>query len=125
MDEHSKSKEALGPPVQRPVGRPVPERAAFEAWLNPGGHAGNVSAWVEPGRYQNDTHQLAWLAWQHWENALRQTWQMVDPLKPAGQPGSYARGQDGGIVAALTTLRANLKTPNNEFRGQQREGNER
>jgi len=36
----------------------------------------------------------------------------VDPLKPAGTPGSYARGQDSGIVAALTTLRANLKPPN-------------
>lgn len=38
-------------------------RAAFEAWLNPGKHAGNVSAWVPPGRYEKDTHQLAWLAW--------------------------------------------------------------
>ena len=47
-----------------------------------------------------------------WEEAMRLTWQMVDPLKPAGQPGSYWRGQDAGIVAALTTLRANLKTPN-------------
>ncbi len=47
-----------------------------------------------------------------WEEALRLTWQMVDPLKPAGTPGSYARGQDSGIVAALTTLRANLKPPN-------------
>ena len=47
-----------------------------------------------------------------WEEALRLTWQMVDPLKPAGEPGSYWRGQDAGIVAALTTLRANLKTPN-------------
>jgi len=47
-----------------------------------------------------------------WEQALRLTWQMVDPLKPAGTPGSYARGQDSGIVAALTTLRANLKPPN-------------
>ena len=47
-----------------------------------------------------------------WEEALRLTWQMVDPLKPAGQPGSYWRGQDAGIVAALTTLRANLKPPN-------------
>lgn len=47
-----------------------------------------------------------------WEEALRLTWQMVDPLKPAGTPGSYARGQDSGIVAALTTLRENLKTPN-------------
>ena len=39
-------------------------RAAFEAWLNPGQHAGNVSPWVEPGRYEKDTHQLAWLAWR-------------------------------------------------------------
>lgn len=46
------------------------------------------------------------------EEAMRMTWQMVDPLKPAGQPGSYWRGQDAGITAALTTLRANLKTPN-------------
>ena len=47
-----------------------------------------------------------------WEEALHLTWQMVDPLKPAGTPGSYARGQESGIVAALTTLRANLKPPN-------------
>lgn len=46
---------------------------------------------------------------RRWEEAMRLTWQMVDPLKPAGSPGSYARGQDSGIVAALTTLRANLK----------------
>ena len=45
---------------------------------------------------------------------MRMTWQMVDPLKPAGQPGSYWRGQDAGITAALTTLRANLKTPNDQ-----------
>ncbi len=50
-----------------------------------------------------------------WEEALRLTWQMVDPLKPAGTPGSYARGQDSGIVAALTTLRANLKPPNDRI----------
>lgn len=54
---------------------------------------------------------------ERWEGALRLTWQMVDPLKPAGQPGSYWRGQDAGIVAALTTLRANLKPPNAEFSG--------
>lgn len=39
-------------------------REPFEAWLNPGRHAGNVSPWVEPGRYQKETHQLAWLAWR-------------------------------------------------------------
>jgi hypothetical protein len=52
-----------------------------------------------------------------WEEAMRLTWQMVDPFKPAGTPGSYARGQDSGIVAALTTLRANLKTPNEKLSG--------
>ena len=39
-------------------------RQAFEAWLNPGRHAGNVSQWVKPGCYEKETHQLAWLAWQ-------------------------------------------------------------
>ena len=39
-------------------------RAAFEAWLNPGNHAGNVSPWVAPGRYEKEAHQLAWLAWR-------------------------------------------------------------
>ena len=42
----------------------VPERTAFETCLNPGRHAGNVSPWVEPGRYEKETHQLAWLAWR-------------------------------------------------------------
>lgn len=46
---------------------------------------------------------------KRWEEAMRLTWRMVDPLKPAGTPGSYARGQDSGIVAALTTLQENLK----------------
>lgn len=41
-----------------------PVREAFEAWLNPGRHAGNVSPWVEPGRYEKDTHNMAWLAWK-------------------------------------------------------------
>ena len=47
-----------------------------------------------------------------WEEAVRLTWQMADQLKLAGQTGSYWRGLDAGIVAALTTLRANLKAPN-------------
>jgi hypothetical protein len=56
--------EAAAPqPAQRPL-TDDQMRAAFEAWLNPGQHAGNVSAWVEPGRYEKDTHQLAWLAWR-------------------------------------------------------------
>jgi hypothetical protein len=110
MHEHETPQLADAGRLERPDGRLMEQRAAFEAWLNPGGHAGNVSPWVEPGRYEKDTHQLAWLAWQRWEDALRQTWQMVDPLKPAGQPGSYWRGQDAGITDALTALRANLKT---------------
>lgn len=39
-------------------------REAFEAWLNPGKHAGNISPWVEPGRYKKVTDQVAWMAWQ-------------------------------------------------------------
>lgn len=42
----------------------TPERETFEAWLNPGHHVGNISPWVEPGRYEKETHQLAWLAWR-------------------------------------------------------------
>lgn len=45
---------------------------------------------------------------QRWERALKQTWQAIDPLKPAGQPGSYARGYDNGFAAALEVLRGNL-----------------
>lgn len=44
-----------------------------------------------------------------WERALKQTWQAIDPLRPAGQPGSYARGYDNGFAAALEVLRGNLK----------------
>ncbi len=40
-------------------------REAFEAWLNPGKHAGNVSAWIEPGRYEKATDQMAWLGWKY------------------------------------------------------------
>jgi hypothetical protein len=31
----------------------------------------------------------------------------IDPLHPEGSPGSYARGQYNGIIAALQTLREN------------------
>lgn len=44
---------------------------------------------------------------ERWEKALRLTWQMIDPLKPAGTPSSYARGFDAGVAAALITLREN------------------
>ena len=44
---------------------------------------------------------------ERWEAAMKQAWSMIDPFNPAGVPGSDARGQDSGIVAALTTVRAN------------------
>lgn len=44
---------------------------------------------------------------KRWEEAVRKTWLMVDPFKPAGEPDSYARGHDRGIMDALTTLRMN------------------
>jgi hypothetical protein len=43
---------------------PEPEREAFEAWMNPGRHACNLSPWVAPGRYEDDRHQMAWLGWK-------------------------------------------------------------
>jgi hypothetical protein len=42
------------------------------------------------------------------EEAMMQSWRMIDPLCPAGTPGSYARGVDSGIVAALKTVRSNF-----------------
>jgi hypothetical protein len=33
-------------------------------------------------------------------------WAMIDPMRPSGQPGSYARGEYNGIVAAARTLDA-------------------
>ena len=41
------------------------------------------------------------------EKALKQTYEMVDPLNPP-VPGSYARGEHNGIIAALKTVRANF-----------------
>jgi hypothetical protein len=40
------------------------------------------------------------------EDAMRQTWEMVDPFNPP-PPGSYARGSHEGICAALKTMREN------------------
>jgi hypothetical protein len=42
------------------------------------------------------------------EKALRETWQMVDPLNPP-PAGSYYRGQHEGIIAALKTIRENFE----------------
>ena len=67
-------------------------REAFEAWPNPGHHAGNVSPWVEPGRYQKETHQLAWLAWKAaqadaFERAAKVCHQMSIEQKGMGYSG--------------------------------------
>lgn len=39
------------------------------------------------------------------ERAFKYTWRMVDPLRPPGEPGSYARGEYNGIIAAIKALR--------------------
>jgi hypothetical protein len=46
---------------------------------------------------------------QAFERAMKQTYGMVDPLKPHGQPGSYWRGEYNGIVGSLQTLRENFE----------------
>ena len=112
-------------PVDQPVVRPDPEREEFERWAEENNFCTYHDETDKYREYHRATTRWAWHAWQaaraaetkRWEEALRQTWQMVDPLKPAGTPGSYARGQDSGIAAALTTLRANLKTHNADVTG--------
>jgi hypothetical protein len=42
------------------------------------------------------------------DRTMKETWQMVDPFSPPGAPGSYARGEHNGIVAALKTVRDNF-----------------
>lgn len=110
------SLNAVGSQVERVVGRLGPERAAFEAWA--------AQRWGSQACRHTSATSGEWDAWvagmtaneAQWERAMRLAWKMVDPLQPAGQPGSYARGQDSGIVAALKTVRENLmavrKTPN-------------
>lgn len=44
---------------------------------------------------------------KRWEKALAQAGRMVDPLNPAGTPGSYARGFDVGVETTLRTVREN------------------
>lgn len=39
------------------------ERLKFERWMNPGGWPGNMSQWIAPGRYDKESHQMAWLGW--------------------------------------------------------------
>ena len=63
-EQNTPGSPAVGTPDHWQVRAHDPERVAFEAWLNPGRHAGNVSPFVEPGHYEKETHPLAWLAWQ-------------------------------------------------------------
>jgi hypothetical protein len=113
MDQSSRAVEG---PLEPTVGRLDRERADFEAWA--------AKQWgKEAWRHMSGTSG-EWEAYRagvmaaeaQWERALRLAWNMVDTLQPAGQPGSYARGQDAGIAAALKTVRENLmaarKTPN-------------
>ena len=72
-------------------------RPDFEAWLNPGHHEGNVSAWVAPGRYEEETHQLAWLAWQ-----AARTKTLEDAAQAAGPEDSY---QDEWFKAKADAVR--------------------
>ncbi|WP_225783381.1 hypothetical protein [Xenophilus sp. Marseille-Q4582] len=42
------------------------------------------------------------------EAAMKQTWQMIDPLRPPAA-GTYALGEHNGIAAALKTVRQNFE----------------
>lgn len=87
----------------------APERAAFERWA--------AQRWgAEAYRHTSGTSG-EWDAWQAGVEAARsrlqmamwETWQMIDPVRPPGTPGSYARGEHNGIAAALTTLKQNVE----------------
>lgn len=100
-------------------------REAFEAWLNPGKHAGNISPWVEPGRYQKETHQLAWLAWQAAIQHARDVatakcaeiserehldFKGLNPDAPPGKRGnSYVEGLSDGADLAGDAIKEALK----------------
>lgn len=119
---NSESRPAVEGPVERRVRALDPEREAFELWLNPGRHAGNVSPWVEPGRYEKETHQLAWLAWKAArpkrpavgaivnvaaELAQRKPLRALDPLTEASRIGrlqmarAYAQADEDTRLLAI------------------------
>lgn len=109
-------------PVERGV-RPDPERAAFERWCvqrwsgdrNALGRNGDDHP-KHPSEYTMGNIEFAWQAWQagresaraRFRDALWETYKMIDPIRPPGTPGSYARGEHNGIAAALQTLKENL-----------------
>ena len=93
---------ALAEPAQEPVA----DRAAFEAWLNPGGFAGNVSPWVEPGRYEKNTHQLAWLAWRACER--RREAALAEPVQEPPKWKLVRTGPTIGMCIAGDEARQNV-----------------
>lgn len=109
--------EAVGGPVDCPVGRLVDAAEKYAANYS-FDRRKEIRCDVLNAFYAGSEFGAA-AERARWEEAMRQAWQMVDPLRPDGQPGSYARGSYNGIVDAMTTLRANLKTPNARLSGPQ------
>lgn len=95
---------------------PLPEAGMMEAdpylplgSMSPHGRKA-VLTWYDADQMRAYASAAVAAERKRWEDAVHKTWQAVDPFKPAGEPGSYARGHDRGIVDALTTLRMNLNT---------------
>lgn len=63
--------------------------------------------------------RVAQLPSDPYELGIKRTWEMADPLRPPGQPGSYARGYHNGIVDALHQLRANIDAEKSRAEGAQ------
>lgn len=70
--------------------------------------AAGVQACVKPSMDPQRQRELADPSNAAFEDAMRQTWEMVDPFNPP-PPGSYARGSHEGICAALKTMRENYE----------------
>ncbi len=85
-----------------------PERAAFERWA--------AQRWGAQAYRHTSATSGEWDAWQagresaraRFRDALWETYKMIDPIRPPGTPGSYARGEHNGIAAALQTLKENF-----------------
>ena len=113
MDEHSESKEALGPPVQRPVGRPVEQREMHFTECPHGGYNEQLDLTVEPWS------TLAPLCWDN-PSSFRMGWEAEkhgiagNPYKSQFARRVYEAGRqrckEGGF-ASTKTLPSN-KTPN-------------
>ena len=49
-----------------------------------------------------------------WQRAVEKTLEMIDPFRPPGEPGSYARGHYNGIICAIKTLRGHVESGEEE-----------